>query len=149
MPPELEELPGTGTASDFHGVQHSSPQAAGAEQVFTMINAHPVSMQGTPLMHTKMQVSPPPHTALRCALKPLPLLRVREMTQRNSATSCLMLSPLGSSLGQFRTPALALSSSQGYSCHGAGEGTQMWPVDIFGRSHCPFCRGWCCPVSPG
>lgn len=57
MPPELEELPGTGTASDFHGVQHSSLQAAGAEQVFTMINAHPVSMQGTPLMHTKMQVS--------------------------------------------------------------------------------------------
>lgn len=24
-PPELEEPPGTGTVSDFHGVQHSSP----------------------------------------------------------------------------------------------------------------------------
>ena len=56
-PPELEELPGTGTVSDFPRVQRSSPQAAGAEQVF--MPTHAVSMQGTPLTCTKMQLSSP------------------------------------------------------------------------------------------
>lgn len=56
-PPELEELPETGTVSDFHRVQHSSPQAAGAEQVFML--THAVSMQGTPLVCTKMRLSSP------------------------------------------------------------------------------------------
>lgn len=104
-------------------------------------------MKGTQLTCAKMRLSSPSQYCVQLRSRaPTSAEGERNNLEKLSHFLFIILSPSDSPLSQFRTTSPPLSSSQDYSCRGAGEGTQVWLVAIFGRSRCPFCGAWRCSL---